>query len=766
MKRLILPILTFLFVNGLSAQDLVYTISGEIGNIRTTLDSILIDNISNSTRLLFDDLPEQTEYHVNLTQKKIILTGINSIGVTESFKVLQNISGTFSLMYLGNNPVDMNIYVYSVNGQLLHHTTKTMSGSGSTVHLKLAAQGVLLIKIVALDYVQTFKALGSVEQKNSVIEVSEITSNQTSTIKNIKGQTSDDFSYNIGDSLRISVYKDGYYAAPVSIEVSTSSSLAFHFIICTTPTVNTLTATSINSNSAILNGYISSDGNTPITEYGFYWSKNETTPIIDDSIAIAAYAKDSFNYTLSGLTPKTTYYYVAYATNEKGTSTGEVSKFITGETQIIQTSPTISTLAATGITESSATLNGDVSSDGNSTITKRGFYWSTDNSPSASDNSVTISGTTGSFSSTLTELTANTTYYYVAYATNSKGTNTGDVYSFTTSAARRTPLVSTSKATNITDTNATLNGNVSYDGNATITERGFYLSITSIPTPNDRKIIVNGTTGNFSSALTGFTANTTYYYVAYATNIVGTGTGEVYSFRTDVARTIPTVNTLDATNLTDSSATLNGNIVYDGNATITRKGFYYSSTNTTPTSSDNIVTVSGTTRDINSTLTNLTPNTTYYYRAYATNSEGTGIGDVYHFITGEKSICKEKLGIRLVSGDGQKYNMSSNNPVVVDIYNVNTGEIYTTSAHFENRESGISECMIDCISLKINCKKGYLYQLYAWQNLANSLYLDFGIPIETEGNDYFQTYFYIEAINTETNQPLTGSPLTISAYYH
>lgn len=68
MKKLILPILILFLVYNLNAQDLIYTISGEIENTKTTLDSILIENISNSTRLLFDDLPkEQTEYKINLT---------------------------------------------------------------------------------------------------------------------------------------------------------------------------------------------------------------------------------------------------------------------------------------------------------------------------------------------------------------------------------------------------------------------------------------------------------------------------------------------------------------------------------------------------------------------------------------------------------------------------------------------------------------------------------------------------------------------------
>ena len=94
--------------------------------------------------------------------------------------------------------------------------------------------------------------------------------------------------------------------------------------------------------------------------------------------------------------------------------------------------PSISTTAATNITSTSATSGGTVSSDGGSTITARGVCWSTTANPTIADTKTTDAGTTGIFICSLTNLSAVTTYYVCAYATNSIGTGYGTAISFTT----------------------------------------------------------------------------------------------------------------------------------------------------------------------------------------------------------------------------------------------------------------------------------------------------------------------------------------------
>jgi uncharacterized protein (TIGR02145 family) len=102
-------------------------------------------------------------------------------------------------------------------------------------------------------------------------------------------------------------------------------------------------------------------------------------------------------------------------------------------TTTLATTPTVSTVTVSGISTSSATCGGNVTSDGGATVTARGVCWSTSQSPTINSDHTTNGSGTGSFTSSITGLSAGTTYYVRAYATNSEGTSYGDEVSFTTS---------------------------------------------------------------------------------------------------------------------------------------------------------------------------------------------------------------------------------------------------------------------------------------------------------------------------------------------
>lgn len=94
--------------------------------------------------------------------------------------------------------------------------------------------------------------------------------------------------------------------------------------------------------------------------------------------------------------------------------------------------PTVSTVSASDITTNSATSGGNVTDDGNAAVTARGVCWSTSHNPTVGGSHTSDGSGTGSFTSSITGLTANTTYYVRAYATNSQGTTYGEERSFTT----------------------------------------------------------------------------------------------------------------------------------------------------------------------------------------------------------------------------------------------------------------------------------------------------------------------------------------------
>lgn len=97
------------------------------------------------------------------------------------------------------------------------------------------------------------------------------------------------------------------------------------------------------------------------------------------------------------------------------------------------TAPTVVTNAASNITNTTTDGNGNVTNDGGSSLTERGFVWSTSPNPTTSDNKVVDgSAVTGSYTDTMSVLTAGTLYHYRAYAINAIGTSYGADTTFTT----------------------------------------------------------------------------------------------------------------------------------------------------------------------------------------------------------------------------------------------------------------------------------------------------------------------------------------------
>jgi hypothetical protein len=114
-----------------------------------------------------------------------------------------------------------------------------------------------------------------------------------------------------------------------------------------------------------------------------------------------------------------------------GKSSGGYANLII--TSVVGNVPTVETNLITGVTKTSATSGGNVTSDGGSSVTARGVCWSTVQNPTINDNKTIDGSGTGSFTSDITGLSANTPYYVRAYATNSSGTGYGNQVNFTTS---------------------------------------------------------------------------------------------------------------------------------------------------------------------------------------------------------------------------------------------------------------------------------------------------------------------------------------------
>ncbi|MEI7726530.1 MAG: hypothetical protein WCK09_15580, partial [Bacteroidota bacterium] len=194
------------------------------------------------------------------------------------------------------------------------------------------------------------------------------------------------------------------------------------------------------------------------------------------------------------------------------------------------TLPVLTTTVISEITLTTASGGGTISSDGGAPITARGVCWSIHKNPVISDPHTVDGAGTGKFTSMLTGLTPDTTWFVRAYATNSAGTSYGNEVEFITLPNPVFPTVTTNPVMDITLTTALCGGNVISDGGAAVTSRGICWSTGQTPTILDHKTIDGTGTGSFSSSITGLDANTPYYVRAYATNSVGTGYGDTVSF--------------------------------------------------------------------------------------------------------------------------------------------------------------------------------------------------------------------------------------------
>ena len=390
----------------------------------------------------------------------------------------------------------------------------------------------------------------------------------------------------------------------------------------------TTAASSITATSASSGGNITYNGGATVTASGVVWSTSASPTVALSTKTSNGAATGIFTSSITGLSPGTLYYVRSYATNAIGTSYGAQISFTT------LTSPTLAaTTAASSIASTTATSGGDISSDGGSAVTVRGIVWGTTSNPTTALTTKTSDGTgTGAFTSSLTGLTPATTYFVKSYATNAIGTNYGAEISFTTPAVAPT-LAATTAASSITGTTATSGGNISSDGGSAITASGIVWGTATNPTTVLTTKTSDGTgTGVFTSSLTGLTPATTYFVKSYATNAIGTNYGAEISFTTPaVAPTLAA--TTAASSITGTTATSGGNISSDGGSAITASGIVWG-TATNPTTVLTTKTSDGTgTGVFTSSLTGLTPATTYFVKSYATNAIGTNYGAEISFTT-------------------------------------------------------------------------------------------------------------------------------------
>lgn len=376
--------------------------------------------------------------------------------------------------------------------------------------------------------------------------------------------------------------------------------------ILNTPTVTTQAASSITTTQGVANGTITSIGASAVTTSGFCYNTTGSPTISDNPTTDGPTTATTYNKTISSLTANTNYYVKAYATNSSGTGYGSQVTLLTlpgqasvaAESSVTSTGFTANWTAPVG--QGAATFTYTVEVDDNSDFS----------SLSKSQTGI-ASGTT---SYAFTGLSSSTTYYYRVKAVNATGSGAYSATYETVTTNAASPTVTSTTVSSITTTTASAGGNVTSDGGSTVTARGTAYGTSANPTSGTS----DGTgTGSFTSSISGLTANTVYYYRAYATSTNGTGYGTETTFTTlSLAPTIAAGSGATSTAITanwtapatQGSATYTYTVEIDNNSD-------FSSVTATQTGI-----ASGT---LSYTFSGLTAGTTYYYRVKAVNAGGS-----------------------------------------------------------------------------------------------------------------------------------------------
>jgi uncharacterized protein (TIGR02145 family) len=395
----------------------------------------------------------------------------------------------------------------------------------------------------------------------------------------------------------------------------------------TLPTVTTTAATSITNTSVTTGGNVTSEGSSPVVLRGVCWS-GSPNPTENDIISADGAGPGAYVSNITTLMPNFTYYIRAYATSVVGTAYGEEIIVVTTGTG---TPLTVITAAVTGISQTGATCGGNVTHPGSSVVLTRGVCWSTSANPTIADLKTTDGSSLGSYTSSITGLSANTAYHVRAYATNSQTTAYGEDIPFITPPNSSVPVLTTVAISNIGQTTASSGGSISSAGSGTVTARGVCWSTSRNPGIRDDRTSDGFGTGNFRSEISGLTPGTPYYVRAYATNSTGTGYGNELTFTTGTSG-LPVVTTTVASDITAYGAKTGGNVTSQGSTSVTERGVCYGTSPDPEISGLHVISGSGT-GSFTSVLARLATGRLYYVRAYATNRSGTAYGNQISFTT-------------------------------------------------------------------------------------------------------------------------------------
>lgn len=215
------------------------------------------------------------------------------------------------------------------------------------------------------------------------------------------------------------------------------------------------------------------------------------------------------------------------------------------------------------------------------------------------------------------------------------------------------PSVVTGEVSNIMEHSAIASGSVLSCGGRELTDRGICYSTDQLPEITDQHVSAGTEIGEYSCNLTELQSSTRYYYRAYATNDFGTSYGIQKTFTSGNGEATVTISYVRDT--TATTVVCGGNVESDGGYQVTDRGLCWSTEQYPKIENSQHLSIGEGIGQFEGQITGLSVNTTYYVRAYATNSTGTVYSEQMPFTTKDGkpevvTITPTRNGITVTSG--------------------------------------------------------------------------------------------------------------------
>lgn len=284
------------------------------------------------------------------------------------------------------------------------------------------------------------------------------------------------------------------------------------------------------------------------------------------------------------------------------------------------------------VSNTSVSAKGTIIDIDTDVITKYGHCWSTQSVPTINDFKTEFDNANAGkeFTSNLTQLNANTTYYVCSYLTNSKQTIYGEIKEFRINSFSSVSIVA-NQLQILSETTFSVNGSITNLGSLNAIDYGHCWANHSLPTINDVStsygIALNDV--DFYSTPSDLKLDTTYYVRAY---VKLDNNSIIYSNELSVLIPDLTVTT-NSFVISSGNATLQGTILNLGVLPVIDHGHCWSTTTSNPNFNDNVIS-KGTISSLGpfySNLNGLVSGTVYYYRAYARKGTTLKYGVVKSF---------------------------------------------------------------------------------------------------------------------------------------